>query len=189
MLEGIILAAGNSRRFGSDKLLHCIDNDLPMIIQAARKLSSSVDHLTVVVNEKNHELISLLQDHGYSILVSPNCAQGMGHSLSDAISKTLHADSWLVALGDMPYISQETIRLVVDRHHETKAICAPYYNGKRGHPVIIPASYAKELCELSGDRGARRLLQDNEDLITRIDVSDPHILIDIDYREDLYVAH
>lgn len=188
MLLGIVLAAGNSTRFGSNKLLYKLKNGLPMVIQSAQTLSSAVDDLIIVINGKDPDLALLLQQRGYKTLISVNCEHGIGNSIADAVNVTEHADGWLVTLGDMPFISPLTMQCVAQHFYQSNAICAPYSNGNRGHPIVFPARYKNSLMQLSGDVGARALLHNYAQDVVRIEVEDKNILIDIDTLKCLQAA-
>jgi molybdenum cofactor cytidylyltransferase len=65
------------------------------------------------------------------------------------------------------------------------ALVAPFHAGQRGHPVGFAAGFGTELLSLSGDAGARDLLARHASSLTRLDVNDPGILIDVDTPGDL----
>jgi len=102
----------------------------------------------------------------------------MSHSIAVGVSRFPHARGWMVALGDMPYINYLSIRTVAGALSSTDTIVAPVYGGRRGHPVAFGASHFLELCELSGDHGARALLAQHP--VKEVPLEDPGILRDID---------
>ena len=65
-------------------------------------------------------------------------------------------------------------------------ICVPTWRGRRGHPVGFGKAYFDALRGLSGDRGARALLEVHADAVVAVPVEDAGILQDVDTREDLY---
>ena len=65
------------------------------------------------------------------------------------------------------------------------ALVAPFHHGQRGHPVGFAAEFGPELLSLRGDAGARDLLARHASALTRLDVDDPGILIDVDTPGDL----
>jgi molybdenum cofactor cytidylyltransferase len=98
------------------------------------------------------------------------------------------ADAVLIALGDMPSIAAATVAQLVAAHGEQPdAAIGPRHDGKRGHPVLFPASAFGQLAALEGDRGARAVFEAHPDTAT-IDVSDPGTLRDIDTPDDLDAA-
>ena len=61
---------------------------------------------------------------------------------------------------------------------------APSFEGRRGHPVLFGAGWLPALRALSGDEGARAILQTAQRL-TLVAVEDPGVLLDVDRPEDL----
>jgi molybdenum cofactor cytidylyltransferase len=85
----------------------------------------------------------------------------------------------------MPWVLADTLRAVAAAVAAGAPIAAPFHDGRRGHPVGFGRALLPELLELSGDEGARRILAAASERVVRIDVDDPGILRDVDYREDL----
>jgi len=184
-IVGILLAAGYSRRFGSDKLLYPIDNTLPIGVVSARKLVSTVKTVLAVIRPEQVKLKQLLVDEGASVVECPNSAKGQGASLAYAIEKTKNADGWIISLADMPFIQQSTIEVIINMLDGPDVITAPTYNCRRGHPVGFGRNYLSELLLLKSDRGAKRLLTKYDNHIKHIPCNDPGILNDIDTTKDL----
>jgi molybdenum cofactor cytidylyltransferase len=133
-------------------------------------------------------LRELLEKEGCTILESERCARGLGASLAAAVSASRDAAGWLVALGDMPFISPATIAAVKRALEKGAAIAAPRLrgaDGSRGHPVGFSMAMAAELESLDGDEGARSVIQRHRGRVVLIDVDDAGILSDIDTPSDL----
>jgi molybdenum cofactor cytidylyltransferase len=64
-------------------------------------------------------------------------------------------------------------------------IVVPVFDGKRGHPVLFAARYFTRLCALSGDTGARGILNAHPERVSAVPVDDPGTLLDVDTPEDL----
>jgi molybdenum cofactor cytidylyltransferase len=109
----------------------------------------------------------------------------MGASLAFGVAAASAADGWIVALGDMPFVQSETVREVARRLREGGQIVVPRHLGRRGHPVGFGRIHLGELRELTGDRGARALLERWQDHVQVIDVEDSGVLQDIDLPSDL----
>jgi molybdenum cofactor cytidylyltransferase len=119
------------------------------------------------------------------VTVCPDADSGMAASLTHAIrhSLALEPRSWLVALGDMPYVDPATLRLLADALAAGAGIAAPVMKERRGNPVGFGAVHLDALLALRGDEGARRLLQAYP--VTEVPVDDPGIFRDIDLPSDL----
>jgi len=184
MIQGIILAAGRSSRFGSEKMLHTLANGRPMVIQSAINLLPAVDDLLVVVNPAQLAVLDCVQMNGMRALVSSNSSKGMGHSLADAVQATPDADGWIVALGDMPFLTPQTACRVAQKLVSGRRLVAPVCEGRRGHPVGFEGSMRSELSALSGDVGAQKLLRRHAADLALFPVNDVGSLQDIDYIDD-----
>ena len=182
---GILLAAGASRRFGSDKLLHRLGAGTPVAAAALANLRAAIPHVIAVVRPYAPQLADRLSEAGATVILCANADEGMGASLAAAVSASGDAAGWVVALADMPYIRPQTIEKVAASLAAGAAIVAPAYRGERGHPVGLSARFRPQLQALRGDAGARDLLKQHADLIELIDVDDAGVHRDIDTPADL----
>jgi len=185
MIVGVLLAAGRGTRFGAHKLLHPLPDGTPMVLAALRNLAPSVDSVIVVVRPEDKELIQLLSQEPAHILPCPNAALGMGASLACGVCAASEADGWLIALADMPYVPTAATAALSAQLQAGASLIAPTYQGQRGHPVGFSRTFYPELAALSGDRGARHLLDLHTVQLRLIPVAEPGILRDIDTPADL----
>jgi molybdenum cofactor cytidylyltransferase len=189
-IRGVLLAAGYSTRFGSNKLLHPLpagspDAGLPIALAAARRFVEALPDSIAVIRPRAQRLGRLLRDAGCTIVVCKNAAEGMGVSLAEGVRAAADARGWVVALADMPFLRPETIRVVAKALSDGAAIAAPAYRGERGHPVGFARRFFEELSALRGDAGAREILREHPDSIALYDVDDRGVLRDIDEPSDL----
>jgi molybdenum cofactor cytidylyltransferase len=189
-IRGILLAAGYSTRFGSNKLLQPLpagspDAGVPIALAAARHLVAALPDCVAVVRPRAQRLGKMLRDAGCNTVVCKNAAEGMGTSLAAGVRAAADAHGWVVALADMPYIRPETIRAVARALEEGAVIAAPAYRGERGHPVGFARRFLDELSVLRGDAGAREILKEHPGWVTLYDVDDAGVLRDIDEPSDL----
>jgi len=189
-IRGILLAAGYSKRFGSNKLLQALPEGVPEAgtpigLAAARHFIEALPETVAVVGPRAQKLGKLLRDAGCTTVVCKNAGEGMGTSLAAGVRATSDANGWIVALADMPFIRPDTIRIVAKALREGAAIAAPSFRGERGHPVGFTRRFYDELALLHGDHGARELLQQHCDRVTLYEVDDPGVLRDIDKPSDL----
>lgn len=182
---GILLAAGASRRFGSDKLLHPLAGGTTVAAAALANLRAAIPQVIAVVRPGTAALQNLLREGGATVILCANADAGMGMSLATAVSASGDAPGWIIALADMPYIRPETIGRIASSLAAGAAIVAPGYRGERGHPVGLSARFRPQLEALRDDEGARALLKQNAHLIELIEVDDPGVCRDIDTPADL----
>ncbi|MFL6658694.1 MAG: NTP transferase domain-containing protein [Massilia sp.] len=185
MTTGVLLAAGAGTRFGSDKLLHQLADGTPIAVASARHLRAACDQVVAVIRPGNTELAKLLAEQGCQIVECPDAASGMGHTLAAGVAASRHADGWLVALADMPFIAAESYRSVLAVLQGGALLAAPSYQGRRGHPVAFARCWLEELLALAGDQGARSILTGHHEHIVVCELDDPGVLADIDRPQDL----
>jgi molybdenum cofactor cytidylyltransferase len=183
---GILLAAGKGSRFGGDKLLQPLADGVAIAAHAARNLLAGVpDEVIAVVRWDDIPLADLLEQEGCQVSRCRTADRGMSASLAHGIEHAGHADGWVIALADMPLIRPETIRRVAAALAGGARIAAPVYRGERGHPVGFAMEFRSALMRLTGDTGARAILDQNRDAVQLVECDDPGIHIDIDRPSDL----
>lgn len=185
MIVGILLAAGESRRFGSRKLLHPLADGTPIGVRSATNLVGAVDRAIAVVAPGDGLLIDRLARTSVEICACPHSHEGMGASLACGVRASPDADGWVIALADMPFVLPSTVALVAQALRDGARLAAPIFADRRGHPVGISREYYAELAKLGGDTGAKSILQRDRDRIVLLSVDDPGIHRDIDSLEDL----
>ena len=184
-LAGILLAAGSARRFGTSKLLHPLADGTPVGVAAARNLLTAIPRCVAVVRPGDHNLGSALAAAGLNIVENPRADRGLGSSLAVGVRATVHADGWLIALADMPWVDPATVRGLANGLREGASMIAPDYRGVRGHPVGFAACWGQQLQQLDGDEGARGLLSAHPEQLLIQATEDPGVVQDIDHPRDL----
>jgi len=184
-LVAIVLAAGRGTRFGADKLAAELSDGRALGVASAMPLREVVDRVVVVVNALHSACAARFRDAGFELVAAPNAELGMGHSLAYGISVTATAAAWLVCLADMPGIDPGTLTSVTDALRGGASIVVPRYHQRSGHPVGFNQRHAAALMALTGDRGARDLIQGCHDEVCYIEVEDAGICRDVDRPADL----
>jgi len=194
-VAAIVLAAGMSQRFGSDKLLHPLTLRGMTLPLAAHSLIPWLDtfaHTTVVVRPGAKVFRSAIEGAlgtGKSASIRwiecTDAAQGMAASLICGVRGNFDAFGWLIGLADMPAVPAHAIASVRDALAAGAAIAAPAHAGRRGHPVGFSRHYRVELLALQGDTGGRRLLERDMSEVVEIRVDDIGIFADIDIPGDM----
>jgi len=165
MTVGIILAAGLGSRYrtltGRNKLTDPVPDGwhrhgVPVILASIKALAANVRKITIVVTPDNTELITLLSQTDGTILHIQT--DGLGTSLARAVANSPSDQGWLIALGDMPFIQEDTIAQIVGGLTPS-TIVAPFCQGRRGHPVGFGADFRQQLLALTGDTGAKSILK------------------------------
>lgn len=190
--DAIVLAAGKSSRMGQNfKLLEEI-NGTPMIrLTCERILKSNAENITVVCGHRASDVQQALEGLPVQFVDNPDFADGIASSIGVGVqSLDKDVDAVLIALGDMPFIESDDINRLIATFEPDRgtSICIPTYEGRNGNPVLWGASFFSELPNLSGDIGAKVLLQLYADATTKVEVGNPSILVDIDTPDALASA-
>ena len=186
-ITGLLLAAGQSTRFGSDKLLHILDNGKSIAQQAAEKIIHACPDSLAIINKNSPELKKILTNSGLNIIENNHSKDGMGSSIACGVKTLNHADACLIALADMPFIEPETIKTLLKKLTNTPCIIAPSYKNQRGHPVLFSRHFFSELIQLDGDMGARDIIKNNQAHLMLVDTDDAGVIWDIDTKDDLEI--
>lgn len=194
-IAAIVLAAGVSSRFGSDKLLHPLTLHGVTLPLAAHSLLSWLEifsHVTVVVRPASAIFCSAIETalgatNAAAIrwTVCTDAAQGMACSLACGVHANRDAAGWLIGLADMPVLPSAAIAGVRNALLAGAGLAAPSRDGRCGHPVGFASHYQKELLMLQGNKGARRLLERDTSEVVRVKIDNDGIYADIDIPTDL----
>ena len=181
----ILLAAGAGTRFGGGKLIHPLDDGVPIAAHAARNLIAAGLDVIAVTRPGDFPLADVLEQEGCMVTPCPDASRGMGHTLADGVGNAREAAGWVIALADMPRVQPATIRAVASAVAAGDLIAAPVYRGERGHPVAFNAQLRDELMKLTGDTGAKAVVQRHRDATRLLECDDPGVVLDIDVKDDL----
>ncbi len=179
-VQALMLAAGNSQRFGSDKRLHQLADGTPMLVQTLRNLQRAVPSVVLVVKPGEAPLFAelLLREAPLTIIEAADAQAGMGASLACGIHH-VDSDAVLVMLADMPFIQPQTIAQVATAL-QLHPVVVPEYRGRLGHPVGFRQQFFAQLAELRAEEGGKKILQRHADSVKRLQVRDPGVIKDID---------
>lgn len=180
----VLLGAGFGRRFGADKLSAVLP-DGRAVGAASLALARAAWPDVVCVARPDTGMARIAREAGVPVVECPEAVGGMGHSLAAAVRATPGAAGWVIALGDMPFLSPATLRTVAESVAAGELIVAPSFAGERGHPVGFGAALGVELAALSGDEGARTVISRHRDRLVLLPVEDAGVLRDVDQPTDL----
>jgi len=160
-LGGIVLAAGEARRFGSPKQL-ALHRGRPLLEHAlaAMAAATSLRDRVVVLGAHADAILTAVDLHGARPVLAADWAEGQSASLRAGIA-ALGPDvgAVVITLGDQPDITPAAIDLIASARDDTHQAVRATYAGRQGHPVLIERSLFTETMALHGDQGAREVLR------------------------------
>jgi molybdenum cofactor cytidylyltransferase len=183
----VILAAGASSRMGTPKQLLLVDGK-PLLIRAVDAVLATEAWPVVVVLGANAEQIRPTLAR-LPVLIAENAAwaEGMASSIRTGVgtlqqfSRAL--DAALIALCDQPAFSAKTVSQLVDSFRTAKVgIVAARYGARQGAPALFSRAHFATLAALTGEEGARALLNGDSSQVAAVDL--PELALDIDTPAD-----
>jgi molybdenum cofactor cytidylyltransferase len=151
-------------------------------------LASRARPIVVVLGNQADEVDVALGKLPVERVRNPDFAEGLSTSLKRGIAMLpADVDGVVVCLGDMPLIAGRDVDRLIAAFNplEGRAIIAPVRRGKRGNPLLWSRQFFPEMMALSGDQGARKLVEEHADLVAEVEMENDAIFIDIDTPDAL----
>ena len=186
-IKKILLAAGQSRRFGDKNKLSEIINGKPIINHILDTLCEIFhpSELIVIVGHEQNINKNLIFNKDIKILENKDYRKGIGTSIALGMNNlNVDIDGVMIIPADMPYINSKDLINLEKKFMELNCVkvVMPEYNYRIGNPVILPRNYFKTLKSLKDDFGARSLIR-KKDIITL--KTGFGTIFDIDTKEEL----
>lgn len=173
----VILAAGSSSRLGSPKQL--IEwHGKPLLRHLAEQTLATDFPVTIILGAYRELIQPCIADLPLTILINDAWQEGMSSSIRLAAS-TIEADALLLMVCDQPHVSTAHLRALMGAHAATKpAIVASAYADTLGVPALFDCSLFAELASLTGQQGAKAIIQRHREAVLATPFPDG--IIDID---------
>ena len=197
-IAALILAAGSSSRMGEGrhKLLLPLGGHPVLAHTIEAVLASQARPIVIVLGHQAEEVRGQIEAYHsrpeFLSVENSEYLQGMSTSLRAGIrtlmgydnagdAPTPSLDGVLIVLGDQPLMSAAIIdTLIVSKRATGKRILIPFYNGERGNPVLFDASLFPEMLEVTGDTGARSVIERHRSEVARIELGASMASFDVD---------
>ena len=174
----ILEAAGNSKRFGSNKLLHTMEDGQPMvnsILQTAR----AVDAYKKILVTQYDEVAALAPD--FDVVMNDSPDSGISHSMQLGLEAADDADAYMFCVCDQPWLKASTIERLIEEYKKgTAGIVSLAWQGKMCNPKIFSSIYKEELMSLTGDTGGRQIIASHTDDLKLVEAQSEEEIRDID---------
>jgi molybdenum cofactor cytidylyltransferase len=192
MIAGLILAAGESSRMGTDKALLAYRSRtfLETIIGTLRQ--AGIEHVAVVLGHHANEIQRAIDLAGTEVVINQDYRRGQTSSLQAGLRAFHNTDAKphqeieavVLCLVDHPAISAEITEQLIAAFRKSHApVMIPTYQGQRGHPVLITRAVCSELLTMDSNKGANTVIRSYRDATHFVEVDDSGILLDIDDSE------
>ena len=210
----IMLAAGNSRRFGANKLLYEIDG-IPMYRHVLEQLDDTKKKIeniyseysdivqlnnlyrnnitakiicNIIVITQYDAIVEAVKTKEIQVLYNPHPEDGISSSVKIGLNASLDAEAVLFTVADQPWLTSETIcELIHVFLNTSKGIACVSCQGKMGNPCIFDRKYYNELLSLEGDKGGKKVIMKHLDDTQIYEIEEGRELEDIDYYESIAV--
>jgi molybdenum cofactor cytidylyltransferase len=194
---GVILAAGDSSRMGTDKALlpwppraegQAVSNET-FLSAAIRSLLSGADFVVVVVGKNEAALAPVVYAQGASLVVNRDTARGQFSSLQVGLREVLNQgrDAAMITLVDRPPVRTTTIQTLrqsfEEADHKIWAV-VPEFSGKHGHPYLVGREMMGVFLRAPATGTARDVEHEHQDRIQYVAVDDPLVVLNINTPED-----
>ncbi|MCK8463586.1 nucleotidyltransferase family protein [Aliiroseovarius sp. S1339] len=156
----LIMAAGQSRRMGRDKLLLRGPDGQTMLQDRIATAMAAGHRVFVALPTDRPDRLRVVQASAATPLPCPNAAQGLGHSLSEAVRQLPSGlDGIVIMLADMPAISSDDLSRVCAAFDPDRVVRGATADRVPGHPVLVPSRFFARFDGLVGDCGAQIALK------------------------------
>lgn len=192
VIPAIVLAAGKSSRMGRLKAnlpVRAGENET-FLTQIVRTLmSAGIDDVVIVLGYEMEAVLSNFRESGLSarFVENPDYASGQLSSLVAGLRVVDRPGvaATLVTLVDVPFVSEATVRAVVERYRETHArIVRPMRRGRYGHPLLVDRSLFDQLRRADPNLGAKAVVRAHATPEGDVEVDDDGAFADIDTPEE-----
>ena len=172
----VVLAAGNARRFGSNKLNAQVEG----VSLIRRALDAVPGGLATVVVSQYPDILTLAGEYGFDALLNDRPELGLSRSVRLGLAHLTDCDGVLFLVSDQPRLKRDSVEALAALWAQNpEKIAAMAHNGVRGNPCLFPARLFPELLALTGDRGGSAVIRHHEDDLILLETDAPE-LADVD---------
>ncbi len=186
MVTALVLAGGESKRFGSPKALARFGDETALSLIVKKASEAGFSKTIVVLGGYANVIQKSLKDLPCSFVINSKYQLGQLSSLQEGIRVLKEEDQAVgLFLVDQPLIKVETIQWVLKKFQEgSNEVVRPIFRGRGGHPTIFSQKICLNILQLDPNRHTTKdaLLKGHK--VFDIEVSDHGVLLDFDTVED-----
>ena len=191
MVSAILLAAGESKRMGEQDKLFLKYKGNWIVNHVMQNLwASNQSELVIVMNNNDNGLLNGERSEEIQVVINPDYKKGMTTSIQAGVKAASDkASGYMICLADQPLMKKEDYNEIMERFellvkHDPKTIIVPFYLGVKGNPVIFSSAYRDDILTHQEMEGCKDIIRSNKQHIYRLDMTNDHILKDVDTPED-----
>lgn len=183
-VAAVVLAAGRATRMGGpNKLLADISGKpvVRRVVEAA--LAGRASPVIVVTGHEHHQVEAALAGLDVRFVHNDDYPAGLSGSVRVGIQAVPDSVAGaIILLGDMPLVSSMTLDELIAAFapERGREIVVPVSAGRRGNPVLWSRRFFADLAQLSGDRGARHLIDAQAQAVCEVEVQGEGVVLDVD---------
>ena len=174
----VVMAAGNARRFGENKLAVRFRGK-SLIRRTLEAVPQNVFDAVAVVTQYS-EIAVLAKEFSFAAIRNEHPDFGISHTIKLGLTALRDCDGVLFLVSDQPLLRRESVAELVELwKQQPDKIAALGHGGVRGNPCLFPARFFPELLELRDDRGGNAVIRHHEEDLILLEV-DSAELYDVD---------
>lgn len=174
----VVMASGNARRFGENKLAAQLEGR-SLILRTLEAVPPE-QFETVVVVTQYPEIMRLAKEFHFAAIFNLNPEYGISHTIKLGLTHLRDCDGAAFLVSDQPFLRRESVAALTKLWYRyPSCIVALGHNGVQGNPCIFPARFFPELMHLTEDHGGSTVIRAHgKDLL--VCETDPRQLVDVD---------
>ena len=185
MISAILLAAGQSKRMNGENKLTKEIQGAPLIKHSVKNiLASSIDELIVVLGYQKETIEKLInKNEKIKFVFNKDFESGIASSIKTGLNNLSEkTEAFFICLGDMPMVNPNIYNQLIKSINK-REIIVPTYKGQQGNPVLFAKSMKEKIINISGDIGAKKILELNKDKILNLEINDQCVTKDFNTQD------
>ena len=179
----VVMAAGNARRFGENKLAVPVEGR-SLIRRTLEAIPAELFDRVAVVTQYPR-IMDLAAEFGFAAIRNDHPEQGISHTIELGLTELRDCGGVLFQVSDQPMLRRESVAALVELwKQQPEKIAALGHSGVRGNPCLFPARFFPELLALREDRGGSAVIRRHPEELILLE-TDSRELTDVDTPEAL----